>query len=96
MKKNNSVEILIITHDWVEYLVPDIENKALIKLILNTDSLDYSEKQFWFNSLSYITHEQIKRLFDILEDERIKLEELDIKYQKEINDLILKYSPNEK
>ena len=64
----------------------EIETKfpELIKLILNSDSMDINEKQSWFDILPSMTDEQVDRLFDILETERRKLEELESKYQDEM------------
>lgn len=59
----------------------------LCKLVLNTESMDNNEKQYWFDILPSMTDEQIDRLFDILETERRKLEELEVKYQEEIKNL---------
>jgi len=55
-----------------------IENKypELVLLIKNTESMDNSEKQYWFDLLPSMADNQIDRLFDILETERVKLEEL--------------------
>ncbi len=49
--------------------------------------MDNNEKQYWFDILPSMTDEQIDRLFEILETERKKLEELEIKYQEEIKSL---------
>lgn len=62
-------------------------NQQLIKLILNTESMDDKERQYWFDIMPNMTKEQVGRLFNILETERKKLEELDKKYQKEIDAL---------
>ena len=59
----------------------------LIKLILVTDSMDNDEKQFWFNIIPSMTHKKIDRLYEILDTERKKLRELEVKYQKEIKNL---------
>lgn len=59
----------------------------LIKLVLATESMDSGEKQYWFDILPSMTDEQVDRLFDILETERRKLEELELKYQEEIKNL---------
>jgi len=69
------------------FIVPDeiqAQYSELVKLILNTESMDNEEKQYWFDILPSMTDEQIDRLFNILETERKKLEELEIKYQEEI------------
>jgi len=60
-------------------------------LILNTESMDDAERQYWFNILHSMTDEQVLRLFKILETERIKLEELEKKYIKEMIDLNKKF-----
>jgi len=57
------------------------ENKYLIKLMLNTQSMDDEERKYWFSILPDMSEGQIKRLFNILETEKKKLEELDRKYQ---------------
>ena len=59
----------------------------LIKLILATESMDDDERQYWFDILPSMTDSQVDRLFDILETEKRKLEELEKKYQKEIKSL---------
>jgi Spy/CpxP family protein refolding chaperone len=63
------------------------EYPELIKLVLATESMDSGEKQYWFDILPSMTDEQVDRLFDILETERRKLEELELKYQEEIKNL---------
>ena len=55
----------------------------LIKLIIATESMDNDERQYWFDIMPSMTDTQIDRLYDILETERKKLSELEVKYQKE-------------
>ena len=59
----------------------------LVKLVTATESMDDQEKQYWFEILPSMTDEQVDRLFNILETERAKLEELERKYQEEIKTL---------
>lgn len=59
----------------------------LVKLIVHTESMDDDERQYWFDIMPSMTDSQIDRLYDILETERKKLEELEVKYQKEIKTL---------
>lgn len=59
----------------------------LLDLILATESMDDDERQYWFDIMPSMTDAQIDRLFDILETERRKLQELEVKYQKEIKAL---------
>lgn len=59
----------------------------LVKLVLETESMDDDEKQYWFDIMPSMTDSQIDRLFNILDTEKKKLEALDEKYQKEIKKL---------
>lgn len=59
----------------------------LIKLIANTESMDIGEKRYWVSLLPKMDDSQIDRLFDILDTERRKLEELEAKYHEEIKNL---------
>lgn len=59
----------------------------LIKLVLATESMDDEERQYWFDIMPSMNDSQIDRLFNILETERRKLEELELKYQEEIKSL---------
>jgi hypothetical protein len=56
-------------------------------MILATESMDDDERQYWFDIMPSMTDSQIDRLFNILDTEKKKLEELEIKYQEEIKDL---------
>jgi len=56
-------------------------------MILATESMDDDERQYWFDIMPSMTEEQIDRLYNILDTERKKLQELEIKYQKEIKEL---------
>lgn len=59
----------------------------LITLILATESMDDDERQYWFDIMPSMTDDQVDRLYNILDTEKKKLEELEVKYQKEIKDL---------
>jgi Spy/CpxP family protein refolding chaperone len=79
-----------ITKDgYVFTILDEIQSQynELVKLVLATESMDNTEKQYWFDILPSMTDEQVDRLFDILETERKKLEELEVKYQDEIKTL---------
>ncbi len=62
-------------------------NPKLIQLILDTESMNDSERQYWFDMLQSMNGDQVKRLLEILETERQKLDELDQKYQDEVKKL---------
>jgi hypothetical protein len=49
--------------------------------------MDDEERQYWFDIMPSMNEEQVDRLFNILETERKKLEELETKYQDEIKTL---------
>lgn len=70
----------------------EIDRYILLKpLIINTESMNNDEKQYWFDILPSMTYEQIRKLLDILVTERKKLIELEYKYQKEIEELNKKH-----
>jgi hypothetical protein len=50
--------------------------QKLFDLILNTESMDDEERWYWFDIYKEMTEEQIERLYDILEEEKIKLEKI--------------------
>ena len=79
----------IVKDGYTFTILDEIQSQygELINLVLNTESMDNNEKQYWFDILPSMTDEQIDRLFDILETERKKLEELEVKYQEEIKTL---------
>ena len=77
----------VIEYEGTEYSIPvsfDKQYPELIQLILKTWSMDNKERQYWFDISNEMTDEQIDRLFDILESERIKLEKLEEKYKEEM------------
>ena len=64
-----------------------VQYHELVQLVLGTESMDDNEKQYWFDILPSMTADQVDRLYNILETERRKLEELELKYQEEIKRL---------
>ncbi len=79
-----------LKHNWKTfYLSEEIQAQypELIKLILATESMDDEERQYWFDIMPSMNDNQVDRLFNILETERRKLEELESKYQEEIKAL---------
>jgi hypothetical protein len=59
----------------------------LINLILETESMENDEKQYWFDIMPSMTDDQIDRLFNILDTEKKKLDALNDKYKDEIKKL---------
>lgn len=78
--KNNTKDYNISEEIQAQY-------PELIKLVLNTESMDDDERQYWFDIMPSMTDSQIDRLYEILETEKKKLEALEVKYQKEIKQL---------
>lgn len=64
-------------------VIPD-ELKAkfpeLIELILVSESMNDSERQYWMNILPVMTPDQVQNLTDILQNERKQLSAIDEKY----------------
>ncbi len=64
----------------------------LITLVLNSKSMDNDdEKQSWFNLMPLMTQEQIDKLNDILSREKIKLQEIEKKYEEKKRSIKEKY-----
>ncbi len=66
-----------------DYDIPEtIKNfhPALVKLILQTDSMPNVERQYWFDILSSMSLSQKERLYSILESEQSKLVALERKF----------------
>ncbi len=57
-------------------------DKPLIDLIMRSESMKDSERQYWFNLTEVMNAEQIAKLRDILTRERKKLAEIEAKYHK--------------
>jgi hypothetical protein len=79
-----------ITHNDFTFTLLDemqVEYPELVNLVIQSESIDNNEKQYWFDILPSMTNEQIDRLFNILMTERRQLEELNLKYQEEIKNL---------
>ncbi len=79
----------VTRNDFTFTILDEIQSKypELIDLVLESESIDNNEKQYWFDIMPSMTDEQIDRLFNILITERRQLEELNIKYQEEIKTL---------
>ncbi len=72
-----------------DFIIPDgvLEKfPELTELIKATDSMNVEEKNYWFQLLPIMTDEQVKNLYDILDTEKKKLQEIDAKYSGEASD----------
>ena len=61
-----------------EFNISENINPILIELIINTESMNDTERQYWLDLIPSMTSEQVDRLFNILETEKRKLEELEL------------------
>ncbi len=52
----------------------------VIDLIIHSESMVDSERQYWINILPVMNEEQLKSLRDILENEKVQLAAIDAKY----------------
>ena len=80
------IEKFGIAEDFVK------KNPALIDLILKTESMKDEERKYWFQLLPIMNEEQIKKLQNILQNEKDQLTELDQKYEAEVAKLNKKQS----
>lgn len=79
-----------INQNWKTFKINDemqAQYNELVNLIIETESMDDDEKQYWFDIMPSMTDNQVDRLFSILDTEKKKLEALESKYQNEIKKL---------
>ena len=79
-----------LKQNWKTFNIDDevlAKYDELVKMILATESMDDDERQYWFDIMPSMTETQIDRLYNILDTERQKLQELEVKYQEEIKEL---------
>ncbi len=68
-----------------DFQIPDgllEKDPELVVLIMGSESMDDSERQYWFNLWLVMKDEQIEKLRDILTREKKKLAETEAKYAK--------------
>lgn len=89
-----------LTHDDAVFSVSDemyVKYPELIELLLRSQAIEeYEQKQHWFDILPSMTNEQIDRLFNILLNERMKLERLDREFEQEVQRLNKKHEQESK
>lgn len=57
----------------------------LIELIIQSQSMNTEERQYWINILPIMTPEQVQNLRDILTNEKKQLQEIDKKYSTQLD-----------
>ncbi|MDP7069324.1 MAG: hypothetical protein QF815_02250 [Candidatus Peribacteraceae bacterium] len=75
--------------DPANVTVPDETREKfgdLIELILNSESMNDEERQYWVNILPIMTPEQVENLQGILDNEKRQLAEIDRKYAPKLTD----------
>lgn len=60
------------------------EYPDLIPLILQTESMDDEEREYWFQILPIMTTDQVQKLREILISEKQQLAKLDAEYEEEL------------
>lgn len=59
----------------------------LVQMILETESMNNEERQYWVDLLPIMTPEQIENLYAILDNEKKKLAEIDNYYSQKVEDI---------
>ncbi|MBT7337328.1 hypothetical protein HN801_01320 [Candidatus Peregrinibacteria bacterium] len=57
----------------------------LVDMIVDSESMNNEERQYWVNILPIMTPEQIQSLLDILNNEKAQLDAIDKKYAKPLS-----------
>ena len=100
-KYREEPDLEALEHLRKEFQIPDdlFENdKELVWLIANSESMDDGERQYWFNLWLVMTPSQIEKLRDIFTREREKLGAIEEKYAKEkipLNQVLGEFEPDE-
>lgn len=69
-------------------IIPEVlkKFKDLINLIISSTTIESKDdKQYWISSLSTMTDDQIKNLYDILNEEKKELAKIEDEYSKNVN-----------
>ena len=72
-----------------DFTIPEefLKDTQLVQLIMESESMNDDERQYWFNLFDVMSPEQVQKLRDILTRERDKLAEIENKYAKKNIDL---------
>lgn len=79
-----------LQYEWKTFKISDeslARYKELVDLVLETESMDDEERQYWFDIMPSMTDSQVDRLYNILETEKKELQKLEVRYQEEIKNL---------
>lgn len=74
-----------LVQNWKKFCIPDSMWKETAKLLINTESMTDEEKSYWFDLWeNNMSRQQRWRLHEILDNERIKIEELETEFYNKI------------
>ena len=79
-----------IKQNWITFKISDetyARYKELVDLVIETESMDNEERQYWFDIMPSMTDSQVDRLYNILDTEKNELQRLEVRYQEEIKNL---------
>jgi hypothetical protein len=85
--KNPSPATATAKAQATKFHIPQIVKQnypELVALILNTESMDDEEREYWFQILPIMTEDQVQKLRDILVNEKQQLAKLDAEYETEL------------
>lgn len=63
------------------------QHPELVDMIMATESMNDEERQYWLDLLPIMNPEQVQNLYDILDNERKKLAEIDSYYSQKVEDI---------
>lgn len=73
-----------------KFEIPDMVKRTypdLVPLILETESMNDDERQYWFQILPIMTDDQVVKLREILTNEKNQLAEIDKQYNREVKQI---------
>lgn len=71
-----------VHHHGIDYTIrQELVGTKILTLILNTESMNSKDRQFWLMVYPALSDEQKQRLFNILDNERKQLQELEEFYR---------------
>ncbi|MCF7812767.1 hypothetical protein K9M59_04230 [Candidatus Gracilibacteria bacterium] len=71
-----------------DFTIPEalLQDEELVTLIMGSESMSDDERQYWFNLTDVMTDEQVGKLRAILQREKVRLSEIEGKYEEKSED----------
>ena len=82
-KSSGSRTTVLDIPERIKKQYPDLE-----ELVIKTPSMNDKEREYWINIMPIMTDEQVKRLHDILINEKEKLKNIDDKYVNKLQNIV--------